>query len=230
MNIFDRYQMLRKDIERATKVIGHDSSSILLLAVSKGHSLEHILHAYEGGCQDYGESRVQEALEKISAGPKNIHWHFIGTIQKNKVRKMIGKFHLLHSVDSHLLAEKISRDSEEVNEVTPVLFQVNTSMEKTKHGFKPKELEEKFSDLMRLKGISAKGLMTIAPLTDDEQTIRHCFSDLRKLRNRLQTRLRSGERFNELSMGMTHDWKIAIQEGATILRIGSGIFGKREKT
>lgn len=199
MKITDKYIQLIKEVP------------VKIVAVSKGCSLEQILALYEVGCRDFGESRVQEALLKIEKAPKDIRWHFIGKLQKNKVRKVIGKFFLIHSVDSFDLAEKISQVSQEMNVVTSILFEVNTSGEPSKSGFKPEEVR-----LINLSGISLKGLMTMAPLTDNIHIIRKTFSDLRLLRDKLGLK--------ELSMGMSSDYWIAIEEGATMLRLGSCIF------
>lgn len=205
-----RYREMKDAVAKAALECGRSPENILLLAVSKGCSLEEILAAYKDGCRDFGESRVQEALEKIENAPKDINWHLIGSLQTNKVKKAIGKFKLIHSVDSYELAEKISNASIKI----PILLQVNTSGESTKHGLSPQENLEKF---FRLPGVSVEGLMTMAPFVENEAVIRDCFVKLRNLRDQYGLK--------HLSMGMSHDWRIAIEEGATILRIGTNIFG-----
>lgn len=189
---------------------------VTVVAVSKQRSLEDILQVYRAGCRDFGENRVPEALEKIEKAPQDIRWHFIGMLQRKKVPKVIGKFALIHSVDSPELAKKISLCSADRGAETSLLLQVNTSGEKTKHGFSPQELQKMFPQLLELPNIAIKGLMTMAPLTDDKEQIQSCFSQLRLLRDEFQ--------LHHLSMGMSHDYPIAITEGATLVRIGTAIF------
>jgi len=227
MSVTDNYKKLLNEIQQEAINCGRDPSKITLLAVTKTHPLSHVMPAYDTGCRDFGENKVQEALQKIPEAPDDIRWHLIGTLQKNKVRKVIGKFHLIHSVDSLELAQKISQCSEEEGTATNVLLQVNASGEETKHGFTPGELQEGIAELIESKGIAIKGLMTMAPFVEDEIVIRDCFRKLRELRDNLQSKAGGRAELNELSMGMTHDYSIAIEEGATILRIGTAIFGRR---
>lgn len=200
------------------------AAEVSLVAVSKGRSIQEIEETYRTGCRDFGESRVQEALEKIEQLPSDIRWHFIGRLQKNKVNKVVGRFALIHAVDSWDLAEKISISSLAKEITSSVLCAVNTSGEKTKAGFSPIELENVFMDLLHLKGIEIQGLMTMAPLTEDEGIIRHCFSELRFLRDRLQFIAKERANLTTLSMGMSHDYPLAILEGSTLIRIGTKVF------
>lgn len=193
----------------------------ILVVVSKTRTVEEILALYALGQRDFGENKVQELLEKKPRLPKDIRWHFIGRLQKNKVNKLIGEVFLIHSVDSIELAEKISKASEEKGNATAVLLQVNTSGEGSKQGFSKEELEENLDRLKSLSSLQIQGLMTMAPFTEDPNTIRHAFSNLAKLRDRL---LPGGE----LSMGMSHDYLEALKEGATLVRIGSLLFGERQ--
>lgn len=179
-----------------------------LVAVTKGHELSACMPLYEAGIKTFGENRVQDALPKMESAPKDISWHFIGTLQKNKVNKVVGKFDLIHSVDSFDLAEKISKTGPQ-----KILLQVNV---RHRHGFSPEDLRECFSDLLKLPNLSIEGLMTMAPDTDDKTLIRSTFRELRLLRDELGLK--------ELSMGMSQDWQIALDEGATLLRIGSKLF------
>lgn len=195
---------------------------VTLVAVSKGFSWENVKPAYDAGCRNFGENRIQEALPKIEEAPKDIQWHFIGPLQLNKVRKAIGRFVLIHSVDDPKLAKKISECSLEVNLVTSILLQVNTSGEESKQGLSPTEWREAFKEVKDLPGISIRGLMTIAPLTEDKERIRSCFADLRLFRDELVDDYKIS--LPDLSMGMSHDYHLAIEEGATLLRIGSQIF------
>ncbi|MBA3958663.1 MAG: YggS family pyridoxal phosphate-dependent enzyme [Parachlamydiaceae bacterium] len=197
-------------------------SHIQLVAVSKGHPIESILSVYQTGCRDFGENRIQEALEKQTKMPSDIRWHMIGTLQLNKVRKAIGKFTLIHSVDTPELAQKISSCSLEQNLKTAILLQVNTSGELSKHGLSVEQWRKAFASVLALPGVHIEGLMTIAPLVEDKETIRRCFASLREFRDELEKQYKIS--LPKLSMGMSHDYQIAIQEGATLLRIGSAIF------
>jgi pyridoxal phosphate enzyme (YggS family) len=228
MTVSANFFQIQKEIEAAARKCGRNPAEITLVAVTKGHSLEHVMPAYEAGCRDFGESRPQEALFKIPHSPQDLRWHFIGSLQKNKVRKVIGKFVLIHSVDSLELAKKISEHSLEAGVVTTVLLQANTSGEKAKQGLQPEAWKINFEAVLRLPGISVKGLMTMAPLVDDEGVVRRCFAGLRELREDLQEIGGKNMKMPCLSMGMTNDYPLAILEGATILRIGTAIFGEKK--
>jgi PLP dependent protein len=221
--IIKNYQTVLKNINSIAASSGRDPASIQLLTVTKNHSWTEIEPLYQAGCQKFGENRVQEALEKMENAPNDIDWQFIGTLQKNKVRKVVGKFSLIHSVDTHELVEKISNCSAEQGIDTKILLEVNTSGELSKHGFSPEDLKTQYQKLLKLPNIHIQGLMTMAPLTEDQQLIRNTFRQLRILRDELASA--SPQSFmQDLSMGMSHDYSIAIEEGATILRIGSAIF------
>lgn len=220
--IQDNLRKLLDQIEVSAIQAGRDPREIALVAVSKERSVEEIKETYFLGIRDFGENRVQEALEKMENLPNDIRWHFLGKLQKNKVNKVIGKFTLIHSVDSVELAKKISSASLEKGIRTQILLEANTSTEASKSGLSAKEWESQYRQLLDLEGIEVHGLMTMAPLTEDEGVIRHCFSELRLLRDRLQEL--GGEELSALSMGMSNDFPIAIQEGATILRIGTALF------
>lgn len=194
------------------EIVKQIPANVSLIVVSKTASVEAIRQVYDLGCLDFGENRVQDALAKRDVLPKDIRWHFIGTLQKNKVKKVVGHFALIHSVDSVELAEEISKHKVP----TDILLQVNTSGEASKQGFTPDDLVKNLSSIQQLPYITVKGLMTMAPLTEDKEVIRKCFRDLRILRDRFG--------LQELSMGMSHDYQIAIEEGATMVRIGTAIF------
>jgi PLP dependent protein len=218
------YQAVKDHVDMLARRCGRDPGSISLVAVTKTHPIEQIMTVYQSGCRDFGESRVQEALEKVPLAPDDSRWHLIGTLQGNKVKKVIGRFALIHSVDSLELTKTISLHSISSGIITPILLQVNTSAEATKHGFSPEELMQQISEVFALKGVEVKGLMTMAPFTEDVGVTRQCFSLLRCLRDEVRGWLDTPASFRELSMGMSHDYPIAIEEGATILRIGSAIF------
>lgn len=225
--IKERLHHLRKVIDETALSAGRAPSEIALIAVSKGHTVESILEAYEAGCRDIGESRVQETCSKLPFLPKDLCLHLIGTLQKNKVAQAIKLYSMIHSVDSILLAEQISNASMKNEVVTPILIQVNTSGEATKHGLTPEGWEPFLEKLLEMKGIQLDGLMTIGPHTMDEARIRRSFASLRNLQRKWQASSENESLFRHLSMGMSSDFQIAIQEGATLLRIGSAIFGQR---
>lgn len=193
---------------------GRSLDEITLVIVTKNHTWEEILPLYEQGFLDFGENRVQEALSKM--GPVNVRWHLIGNLQKNKVKKVIGKFHLIHSVDSLELAKTLSKASGESHLTTRILLQVNVSGEATKQGLSPQEWEMHKGEVLALPHLAIEGLMTMAPLTEDKALIRSVFRNLRAMRDQWG--------LMHLSMGMSHDFEIAIEEGSTLLRIGSAIF------
>ncbi len=224
----DSYYKIKQHIASTALECGRNPKEITLVAVSKQFSWGHISSAYNAGCREFGENKVQEALEKMSEAPDDIHWHLIGTLQKNKVRKVIGKFALIHSVDSIELAEKISLCSEGQGVKTRILLQVNTSGEATKHGYTIDEWREVFNEVRELSNVSVEGLMTLGPFTRDKGVIRRCFRGLREFRDELCENFEECE-LPHLSMGMTNDYPIAIEEGATLVRVGSAIFGERVK-
>ncbi len=198
---------------------GRKQKDVKVVAVSKTHPVSVLEQVYAKGCCEFGENRVPEFLEKAAfpfRGHGDVHWHFIGPLQKNKVAKIIGKTTLIHSVDSYDLAKKISEASVESGVITAILAQVNTSGESSKQGFTPQEFTQTLQLLKELPGITLEGLMTMAPLTENEVTIRRTFATLRKLRD--------DAGLLHLSMGMSNDYKIAVEEGATLLRVGSKIF------
>lgn len=223
-NIKENYLQILETIQKTATSCGRDKENITLVAVSKNQTIENVLRAYDAGCRNFGENRLEEAFSKISALPDDINWHFIGSLQKNKIRKVVDRFALIHSIDSFELAEKISSVSVEKGCITSILLQVNVSGELSKHGFSRDELLENFNKLLNLPNLKIEGLMTMAPLIEDENIIRRCFSGLRLLLEKLNEDLPQECKLKILSMGMSHDYKLAIEEGATHLRIGSSLF------
>ncbi len=224
--IAENIKNLREEIEKTCLNSGREPSEIKLIAVSKNFGVDEVNQAIEQGLTDFGENRAQELDSKYEKLGDRVIWHFIGTLQRNKVRFVVNSAEYIHSVDSLLLASEINKRAGKINKVQKVLFQIKTSYEDSKAGL---EEESEIRDLLNyckeLKNLEPIGLMTIAPLTENEKVIRQSFSYLKNLRDSL-----SNEGFNvhELSMGMTSDFKIAIEEGATMLRIGSAIFGERD--
>lgn len=227
-SLTDNLASVRRRITQAALRSGRDPESVHLVTVSKTVPVERIREAKEAGAEVFGENKVQEAVRKIEViGSGGCRWHFIGHLQKNKVKYVVGRFDLVHSVDSLELAEKLSIESEKRGVVTPVLIQVNVSGEASKFGIDPQHLEDLLRQSGALSGIAVKGLMTIPPYTPDEEEARKHFVNLRALRDRMRKQNVPGVSLDELSMGMSHDFEIAIEEGATWVRVGTAIFGER---
>lgn len=212
----DCYKALCKNIHSLAVECGRSPNDISLLAVTKNRSWPFFEPFYNLGQKAFGESRPQELLEKFYQTPSDIAWHFIGNLQRNKVKKIIGKCALIHSVDSYEVALKIEECSLQAGVVTPVLLQVNTSGEMSKNGLSLDGWRFCYEKMLSLKAVDIQGLMTMAPFVDDEILVRRCFSSLREFASELC--------LQKLSMGMSHDYPWAIKEGATIVRIGSLLF------
>lgn len=208
-------EVLQK-IDEACRKARRDPKEITLVAVSKGQSVEAMQQLYEQRIRDFGESRMQEAESKMDLLAQDIRWHLIGTVQTKKVPKIIGRYHLVHSVDRLELAEKISQCSIQKNCITNVLLQVNVTGEASKHGFSKEVLLKLYPQLSELKGIKIQGLMTMAVERAGEPEIRKTFYELKELQQKLK--------LQHLSMGMSQDFETAIEEGATYLRIGRALF------
>lgn len=224
MSLSEKYLHILQHVKETALAAQRQLEDIIVVAVSKNHSVNEILSVYQAGCQNFGENRLQEALPKMEALPKQIHWHFIGTLQKNKVNKVVGQFALIHSVDSLDLAKKIAEVSVIKGVETSILLQVNTSGEQSKHGFTSASFLEALEELASLPNIHLEGLMTMAPLEASEEEIHIYFRRLRELRDQAKRLLGDSHTFKHLSMGMSHDYTIAIEEGATLIRIGTAIF------
>ena len=216
---------VRGEIASAARRAGRDPSAIRLVAVSKTHPADAVVQAAAAGQTIFGESRVQEARDKIPACPSGLDWHFIGHLQKNKVRQALPLFSFFHSIDSVALAQAIDRIAGENGKPAEGLLEVNVSGEETKHGFTPDELRKGFSALGKLPHLRIRGLMTMAPYSENPEDARPVFRALRELRDELQSA--HGHPLPELSMGMSGDFVPAIEEGATLVRVGSSIFGTR---
>lgn len=222
-NLSENLAQVREKIESAARRAGRRAGDIKLIAVSKTHSVEILREALQSGANIFGENKVQEAAEKIAEiGRENAEWHLIGHLQSNKVRKAVKLFDLIHTLDSAELAERLERICEEENRTDlRALIQVDLAGEETKSGIAEKDLPkliETFKDFQHLK---LKGLMTIPPYFEDVEKVRPYFQRLREIRDEF---LQGGE----LSMGMSHDFETAIEEGATLVRVGTAIFGERE--
>lgn len=212
-------------IATAARRAGRAPDSVRLVAVSKTQPAEAIVTAAATGQRIFGENRVQEAREKIPACPPGLEWHLLGHLQKNKVRQALSLFSFFHSIDSGALAGAIDRIAGETGKKVDGLLEVNVSGEETKHGFTPAQLREAFPALAALPHLRIRGLMTMAPYNENPEAARPVFRALRALRDELQSA--HGSALPELSMGMSGDFEPAIEEGATLVRLGSSIFGQR---
>jgi len=216
-------QSVRERIDAAARRAGRDLGEIELVAVSKKHPPEQIREAWDSGQELFGESRVQEALVKIPLLPSKLRWHFIGHLQSNKIRKMLPLFELIHGVDQLQTARDLDRIGGEFGMFPRVLLEVNISGEPSKKGFEPKALEQIIEEMLSMPRLQVEGLMTMAPLAAEAESSRPYFSGLRDLRDRLAKK--TGIPLATLSMGMSGDFEIAVEEGATLCRVGSSIFG-----
>jgi hypothetical protein len=218
---------IRRRMAEAARRSGRDPASVRLVAVSKTYPAESVAAAAATGQRIFGESRVQESRDKIPACPPGLEWHFIGHLQKNKVRQALPLFPFFHSIDSTALAGAIDRIAGETGVKAQGLLEVNVSGEETKHGFTPEELRAQFPTLSKLPHLRIRGLMTMAPYSDNPEDARPVFRTLRELRDELQSTYQHP--LPELSMGMSGDFEPAIEEGATLVRVGSSIFGARPR-
>ena len=224
--IAQNLQTVRDQIAEKCTAVNRDISEIKLIVVSKNFGTDSINEAFNAGAKDFGENKAQELDRKFQELGNKITWHFIGNLQKNKVKYVVRSAEFIHSVTSLSLAEEINKRAEQINKNQKILIQVKTSDEETKSGItEENEVLDLIHACNEFSNISTVGLMTIAPFTDNENLIRKSLSYLRNLKDKLKDQ---GLDLKELSMGMTSDFEIAIEEGATMLRIGSAIFGERD--
>lgn len=226
-SIAENLDRVREQIASAAAKSGRSADDIQLVAIAKKHPAEKVREAVEAGQTLFGESRVQEARAKIPALSSNIRWHFVGHLQKNKVRQALLLFELIHSVDSFALAQDIDRIADEEGSYPRVLLEVNVAGEGSKFGFAPDTLREQIEALLRLPRLSIEGLMCIPPLGVESEDSRKFFVQVRELRDSLEKEFNM--KLPQLSMGMTQDFSIGIEEGATLVRVGTAIFGERSK-
>ena len=221
---------VQENIRAAAKEAGRDPKGVTLIAVSKTKPVSMIEEAYDCGCRDFGENKVQELCDKYEVLPKDIRWHLIGHLQRNKVKYIIDKVDLIHSVDSLRLAETIDREAKKHNLTANILIEVNVAGEDSKFGVPPEELENLVDGISHFSNIQVRGLMTIAPFVENAEENRAVFARLRKLSVDIAAKNIDNVNMGLLSMGMTNDYEVAIEEGATIIRVGTGIFGERDYT
>lgn len=224
--IASRYREVLDRVETACARVRRDPASVRIIAVSKTQPLEAIEAARSAGIREFGENRAQEMADKAEGARSDIRWHFIGHLQTNKVKQVVGRAALIHSVDSERLAGMINEEAGKRGLIQQVLLQVNVSGEETKSGLGLKDLRGTLLNIRYMEALKVRGLMTIAPYTDDIEEVRKVFAALRELRDGLRDP-RTGLDLDILSMGMTNDFEIAVEEGADLLRIGTAIFGSR---
>ena len=222
-----RLAQVRERMADAARKSGRTAEQIELVAVSKTHAAEKVREAIEAGQLLFGESRVQEARAKIPLLPSRLRWHFIGHLQKNKIRQALPLFELFHGIDSLALAQEMERIAEEEGIRPRVLLEVNVAGEASKHGFSPETLRCDLEAALSLGRLTIEGLMTLPPLAPEAEASRRYFVALRELRDQLEAEFEV--RLPQLSMGMSGDFPIAIEEGATLVRVGTAIFGERSR-
>ncbi|HID95925.1 MAG TPA: YggS family pyridoxal phosphate-dependent enzyme [Candidatus Latescibacteria bacterium] len=225
--IADNLKRVKERLALAAERCGRSADEIFLVAVTKTRTVPEILEAIRAGVDIIGENRVQEALAKYDQLHLPVRWHMVGHLQRNKVKHALEIFELIHSVDSLRLAEEISRRVSDSGKTVDILVQVNTSSEESKFGILPDRAIELVESISSLKGIMIRGLMTIGPLVSNPEEARPCFARLRELKEKIEGLRIPEVRMEVLSMGMTNDFEVAIEEGANMVRIGTAIFGPR---
>lgn len=220
-----------RDVERrivqACERSGRNPEEITLVAVSKTKPVEKLEEAYAAGKRVFGENKVQELVDKYEVMPKDIKWQMIGHLQRNKVKYIIDKVELIHSVDSIRLVETIDREAAKKGIIANILLEVNMAKEESKFGLMPEEVMDFIDEVVRYQNVRVQGLMTIAPFVDDPESNRKHFANLHKLLVDIRKKKVNNVTMNVLSMGMTNDFEVAIEEGATMVRVGTAIFGER---
>lgn len=216
MSIYENIKTIQKNLP----------DSVTLLAVSKTKPIEYLEEAYEAGMRDFGENKVQELMEKENIFHKDVRWHFIGNLQTNKVKYLVGKVYLIHSLSSIKLLQKIEKEFGKSNETANVLIQINIGKEESKSGVFIENLEEIIAEIEKCKYVKAKGIMVIIPKGNDLEN-RTYFKKTKEIFDSLKLRDFKNISMDVLSMGMTHDYEIAVEEGSNLVRVGEGIFGKR---
>lgn len=228
INVSENIDGVLKNIETAAGKAGRNKDEITLIAVTKTKPFEMLMEAYDHGIRDFGENKVQDLVDKYEKAPADSRFHMIGHLQTNKVKYLIGKAFLIHGVDSYKLAEVINKESVKHGVVTNILVEVNVAGEESKFGLKPSDTLKTVKEIAALPNVRVKGLMTIAPYVDDPEENRQYFVDLRNLLIDINHENIDNVHMDILSMGMTNDYMVACEEGATYVRVGTGIFGERD--
>ena len=228
--IRDNLCAVEENIRAACDRSGRERSDVKLIAVSKTKPVEMLKDAYDLGCRDFGENKVQELIDKYDKMPADVRWHMIGHLQRNKVKYIVDKVFMIHSVDSMRLAEEISKEAVKKNVTVSVLVEVNIAKEESKFGTDAEETVSLVEEIAKLPNIVVKGLMTIAPYVEDSEENRLYFAKLKQIYVDIIHKNIDNVCMEELSMGMTGDYEVAVEEGATYIRVGTGIFGERQYT
>ena len=218
---------VQKNIEESCGNVNRDPGEVTLIAVSKTKPVEMLREAYDAGARVFGENKVQEIVDKYDLMPSDVKWHMIGHLQRNKVKYIVDKVAMIHSVDSFRLAETIEKEAAKKNVTVPILIEVNVAQEESKYGLKPEEVLPFIEEIADFSHIQIKGLMTIAPYVENAEENREIFRELKKLSVDIAAKNINNVTMSVLSMGMTGDYMVAVQEGATMVRVGTGIFGAR---
>jgi pyridoxal phosphate enzyme, YggS family len=226
----ENLEQVKKNIEAACIRAGRSQSEVTLIAVSKTKPVSMIQEAVDAGVLEFGENKVQEIMDKYDQLPHNLHWHLIGHLQTNKVKYIVDKTVLIHSVDSLKLAEQIEKESARRNIISNILIEVNIAKEDSKFGVMEEDTPKLVEEISKFGHICVKGLMTIAPFVDNPEKNREHFRKLRRLSIDIKSKNIDNVTMDVLSMGMTGDYQVAIEEGATMVRVGTGIFGERDYT
>lgn len=224
----ENYDAVQENIKAACDKAGRLREDVQLIAVSKTKPVSMLEEIYDHGCRDFGENKVQELVEKYETMPKDIRWHMIGHLQRNKVKYIVDKVYLIHSVDSLRLAEEISKEAVKKQVNVNILIEVNIAQEETKFGLAREETPALVEAVSKLPGISVKGLMTIAPYVENPEENRQYFQKLKQLSVDIMHKNIDNVCMSILSMGMSGDYMVAAEEGATYVRVGTGIFGERD--
>ena len=223
----DNLELVHKNIREACTSAGRSADEVTLIAVSKTKPIELLMEAYDAGERVFGENKVQEIMDKYDRMPSDVKWHMIGHLQRNKVKYIIDKVAMIHSVDSLRLAQTIEQEAAKKDICIPILVEVNVAEEESKFGFHMNEVIPFLEEVSGFSHLKVMGLMTIAPFVDDPEENRDIFRKLKKLSVDIETKNINNITMSVLSMGMTGDYQVAIEEGATMVRVGTGIFGAR---
>lgn len=224
----DNLAQVQRNIDEACRAVGRDPAEVTLVAVSKTKPVQMLMEAYEAGARVFGENKVQEIMDKYDQLPPDVSWHMIGHLQRNKVKYIVDKVAMIHSVDSLRLAETIEQEAAKKNVRVPVLAEVNVAEEESKFGLKTEEVLPFLMEISRFPHLEVRGLMTIAPFVDNPEHNREIFRKLKELSVDIARKNINNITMSVLSMGMTGDYQVAVQEGATMVRVGTGIFGERD--
>ena len=226
--VVEKLRTVEEKVQKACERAGRDPKEVTLIAVSKTKPIEMVREAYDAGKRDFGAHKAQEMKPKYEVMPKDIRWHFIGHLQTNKIKYLLGRTCLIHSVDSLHLAQAIEAECVKRDQEADILIEVNVAQEATKFGLKLEETLALVREAAKLPHLHIQGLMTIAPYVEDPEQNRPIFASLRKLSVDIAAKNIDNVHMNVLSMGMTGDYEVAIEEGATMVRVGTGIFGQRD--